>query len=270
MKRTFSLFIFIMVYVSNTSGQDLDFQLQQAVQDIYQADVPGAALMVVMNDTLVISKGFGIANLETGAPVTPETNFRMASVSKQFTAFCILLLAQNSQLKLDDPVAMYLPELPPFAQSVTIKHLLTHSSGLQDYEALIPSSRTTQVSDADVLSMLSHSDSLYFLPGSRFRYSNTGYCLLTQVIERVAKMPYPDFIRKNVFVPLGMNNTFIMQQKVSIPHRAFGYHLQHGKWQFADQSITSATMGDGCVYTSPEDFAKWILSLWNDQLMSPT
>lgn len=268
MKLIIPLFLIHMLQASSGHTQDLGMQLQQVMRDIYQPDAPGAALLVLKNDSIVISEGFGLRDMDFKNPINSTTNFRMASVSKQFTAFCLLLLARNNQLKLDDPVSKYLTELPSFAQNITIKNILTHSSGLLDYEPLIPDSTTGQITDADVLAMICKTDSLYFRPGTKFRYSNTGYCLLTQIVERVTGIPYPEFIRTKIFEPLQMKHSSIMQSALSIPQRAFGYHHNNGQWQFADQSITSATMGDGCVYTCLEDYAKWIRSLWNEQLIS--
>lgn len=235
---------------------------------IYPGGEPGAALVVLRNDSVIISEGFGVTDLDAKNLITEQTNFRMASVSKQFTAYCMLELQHQQKINLGDPITKYLSGLPSFAQQITIRHLMTHSSGLQDYEPLIPATRTSQVTDADVLNIIRSTDSLYFKPGTKFRYSNTGFCLLTQIIESVSGISYPDFIRKHIFEPLQMKNSTIMQTGKPIHERAFGYHSEHGEWKFADQSVTSATMGDGCVYTSLDDYARWIQSLWHQNLRS--
>lgn len=263
------LFILGMIESFHSESQSLKMQLYEVMRSVHPEGLPGAAIVVLRNDSLLISDGFGISRLPDGHKITENTNFRMASVSKQFTAFCILLLAHEHRLKIEDPITKYLSELPPFASAVTIKHLMTHSSGLQDYEGLIPDSTTLQISDKDVLRLLQGTDSLYFKPGTKFQYSNTGYCIMTQIIERVSGIQYPDFIRQKIFTPIAMLNTSIMQQGDSIIHRAYGYHQEGNDWAFADQSITSATMGDGCVYTSVNDYIKWIRTLWAKKLLEP-
>ncbi len=261
MKQLLLLFAIAMISSGTTSAQELKKQLHEVMVTNYPPGVPGGALLVIQNDKVIISEGFGVADTKSKMAITPQTNFRMASVSKQFTAVCILTLAHQNKIALHDPISKYLADLPSFAQRITIFQILTHSSGLQDYESLIPDTVTQQVSDADVLNLIRKSDSLYFQPGSKFRYSNGGYCLLTQIIEQVSGMKYPDFIQKFVFEPLQMQQTSIMQKGQTIPNRAYGYHNKDGEWKFADQSITSATMGDGCVYTSLNDYIKWIRSL---------
>ena len=255
-----------MSNLSQTQSQDLKKQLHQIMEDIYPDSLPGASLLVIKDDKIIINEGFGLADLESKRKVTPATNFRMASVSKQFTAMCILLLYDRHKISLDDPITKYLNGLPSFAANVTIKNLLTHSSGLQDYESLIPPERTTQVTDADVLELVGHTDSLYFTPGTQFRYSNTGFCILTQIVEQISGIPYENFISANIFKPLEMLATMMYKKGENIPERAYGYHQKNDQWNFADQSITSATLGDGCVYTSLNDYQKWISALWDQKL----
>ncbi|WP_188936366.1 serine hydrolase domain-containing protein [Puia dinghuensis] len=194
-------------------------------------------------------------------PLDSTTNFRMASVTKQFTAMGILLLEKAGVLHIDDPIGHWLPELPTrVGNQVHIRHLLTHSSGILDYEDLIPTSQTTQVLDADVLRLLSTHDSTLFPPGSRFRYSNSGFCLLALIIERASHKSYPEYIRDNIFLPLHMDSSTVYVPGARIPRRAMGYPN--------DQSITSATKGDGGVYTSLNDYAKWTRALQHNTLIN--
>src|SRR5258708_13221661 len=146
-------------------------------------------------------------NRETGALLDSLSNFRMASLSKQFTGMGNLLLEKDQRLSLEDPLRKYLPELPGrIGDRVLIRHLLTHSSGLLDYESLIPPGQSTQVLDADVLHLLEGHDSLYFEPGSRFRYSNSGFCLLALIIERVSHQSSARCIKEKIFPPLHLND----------------------------------------------------------------
>lgn len=261
------ILLFFVLNLSNdyaqTTYQDINIMMNQ----IYPDNLPGAALMVLQNGRLVISKGYGVSDLKTRENISPDTHFRMASVSKQFTAMCILLLQKQDKLSITDAASKYLPTLPGCARDVTIRQLMTHTSGIMDYESLIAESQKTQVSDADVLSLISKTDSLYFTPGTQFKYSNTGFCLLTQIIEKVSGIPYPEFIEKNIFLPLRMKNTAIYQKDKDIFERAYGTHRRNGEWIPADQSVTSATMGDGSVYTSLNDYQRWIQWLWKQQFV---
>ncbi|HVU95205.1 MAG TPA: serine hydrolase domain-containing protein [Puia sp.] len=197
----------------------------------------------------------------TGHGLDSTTNFRMASVTKQFTAMAILLLEKQGALSVDDPIGRWLPELPlHVGKTILIRHLLTHSSGLLDYENLIPVTQTTQVLDADVLRLLSTHDSTLFPPGSRFRYSNSGYCLLALIIQRVAHTSFSNFVATNIFLPLHMDSSAVYIPGAHIPRRAMGYPN--------DQSVTSATKGDGGVYTSLNDYAKWTRALQQNKLIN--
>lgn len=262
------LFLFIfMITEKPVHAQDLRTTLHEIMTNIYPEQAPGAALLVVRDGNIVINEGYGVIDLDSKSKISPATNFRMASVSKQFTAMSLLLLLKQKKISLDDTIDKYLTGLPSFAKKIQLKHLLTHSSGIADYESLIPEGTTSQVNDADVLEMIRHSDSLYFPPGSKFRYSNTGFCLITEIIKSVTGESYPEFIAKNIFRPLKMDHTTMMNGAAVISNRTYGYHEDQGTWKFADQSITSATLGDGCVYTSLEDYLKWMKALWSGALM---
>ncbi|GAB3268133.1 serine hydrolase domain-containing protein [Larkinella harenae] len=243
--------------------------LDAVMHQNFPADQPGGALLVVINGKTIYNRGVGLANQETKAPITPETNFRMASVSKQFTAMCILLLEKQKKISFDDNLLRFFPDFNPrVGQKIKLRHLLTHTSGLLDYESLLPDDRKDQIFDAEVLALLKPQDSTYFEPGSRFRYSNSAFCLLTQVVERVTKKPYRAFITENLFKPLGMSQTTLYEPNRTIPNRAMGYaRNQDQTIRFSDQSVTSGTQGDGCVYTSLTDYKKWNDALVTNQLV---
>jgi CubicO group peptidase (beta-lactamase class C family) len=191
-------------------------------------------------------------------------------VSKQFTAAAILLLAEDHKLALDDSVRHWLPSLPPFADRITLRQLLDHTGGLLDYEDLIEPAQTAQVGDADVLRMIAGTDHGYFAPGSAYRYSNTGYVLLGLVIERASGMTLPAFLKARIFAPLHMDHTLLYEHHrgPAVPHRAYGYSFIDGHWQRTDQSVTSATRGDGGIYASVDDLARWDAALYDDRLLS--
>ena len=235
----------------------------------YTVDVPGAAVLVLRDGAPVVRKGYGLADVAAATPATPATNFRLASVSKQFTAASILLLVEDGRLRLDDPVRRWLPSLPPAADAVTIHHLLAHTSGLIDYEDVLPPGLDRQLSDADVLAILEGQDRLYFPPGSAYRYSNSAYALLTRIVVAATGQDYAGFLRERIFQPLGMTGTVAFEEGVStVAHRAYGHSDIDGRWVRSDQSPTSAVLGDGGIYSSIDDLAKWDAALYDDRLLS--
>src|SRR5712692_9857088 len=170
----------------------------------YSGDVPGASVLVVREGQVVFRQSYGMANLEERVASTPDTHFRLASLTKQFTAAAILILGERGKLSLDDRATRFLPTLPE--NGITIRHLLTHTSGLHDYEDLIPPGATKQLKDIDVLHLLEPQRSTYFPPGSRYRYSNSGYVLLGLVVERASGQRFANFLRQSVFEPIGMKS----------------------------------------------------------------
>jgi len=241
-----------------------------AMMSRYTGNVAGASLIVVKDGKAVVRRGFGYANLEEHTKAGPETNYRLASVSKQFTAASILLLKQDGKLRLEDPVRKWLPELPASDGKITLRNLLTHTSGLIDYEDLIPADRTAQIDDHDVLRMIAAQNRLYFEPGSAHRYSNGGFVLLGLVVERASGMGLADFMKKRIFQPLGMEHTLMYEhgRGPEVANRAYGYTEADGKWTRTDQSVTSATRGDGGIYSSVDDLAKWDAALYTDKLLN--
>ena len=170
----------------------------------YDGQVPGAAVLVLHDGQPVFRRGYGLAVLEDGTTITAASNFRLASVSKQFTAAAVLLLVEDGLLGLDQPARQWLPELPPAAAAITIRQLLSHTGGLLDYEDLMDPADPRQVHDADVLTLLSHEDRLNFAPGTQYRYSNSGYALLAMIVGRASGQDFASFLQQRIFRPLGM------------------------------------------------------------------
>lgn len=229
---------------------------------------PGASLLVVRDGKVALARGYGLADIEHHVPVTPETNFRLASLSKQFTATAVMLLVADGKLHYDDQVTSLVPGLPAFARGVTVRNLLNHTSGLPDYEDFVPDSQTRQVYDAEVPALISHASGLKFAPGTHYAYSNTGYCLLALVVEHVTGQHFADVLRTRIFTPLGMTNTMAREPKTVVPHRAYGYTVDSSGVKLTDQSNTSATLGDGGIYANIVDLAKWDRALARHTLVS--
>jgi CubicO group peptidase (beta-lactamase class C family) len=235
----------------------------------YDGDGPGASLLVVRDGVPLVRRGYGFADLEHRMPASPQTDYRLASVSKQFTAAAILLLAQDGKLSLDDRARKWLPELPPVADAITIAQLLSHQGGLVDYEDVMPADTRVPLRDKDVLDLMAKTDRLYFAPGTSYRYSNGGYAMLALIVQKASGMTFQDFLRERIFQPLGMNGTLAyVQEGPPVPHRAFGYSEENGRWVRTDQSMTSSVLGDGGIYSSIDDMARWDAALYDDRLLS--
>ncbi len=232
---------------------------------------PGAALLVMDRGKIVLQKSYGLKSTETKEAVDATTCFRLASVTKQFTAMCILQLVQAGRLSLDDSVRKYLDSLPTYTQPITIRNLLTHTSGLVDYEALIPDNQVRQVLDIDCMRLMHSTDHLYFVPGSEYRYSNTGYALLALIVEKISGEDFASYLQQHIFKPLQMKHTLALEAaKTKVPNRAMGHSRSSNGWEVTDQSLTSAVLGDGGIYTNVLDMAKWIRAICRYQLISPS
>jgi CubicO group peptidase (beta-lactamase class C family) len=235
----------------------------------YDGTSPGASVLVVRDGKVIVSRAYGLADVEARVAATPQTNYRLASVTKQFTATAILLLYQESKLSLDDRIKHWLPSLPSALDSVTIRQLLTHTSGIIDYEDVMPAGTTAQLHDADVLRLLESQDSTYFKPGTKYQYSNSGYALLALIVERVSGKRFATFLHDRIFAPLGMNHTVAFENGIStVSNRAFGYTMKDSAWTRKDQSTTSAVLGDGGIYSSIDDLVRWDAALYDSRLLN--
>jgi CubicO group peptidase (beta-lactamase class C family) len=244
-------------------------QIDDLMRD-YQGAVPGACLAVLQDGAPILKRAYGFADMEGRVAASTATNYRLASMSKQFTSAAVLLLAEQGRLSVDDPVRRWLPTLPDAADGMIVRHLLTHTSGLIDYEDVIPQERSAQLRDDDVLHLLEGENRRHFPPGSQYRYSNSGYALLALIVERASGERYAEFLQKRIFQPLDMQSTVAFEAGISaISHRAFGYSAALRGWLRTDQSLTSATLGDGGIYSSVDDLAKWDAALSGDRLLRP-
>ena len=244
-------------------------QIDALFRDFGHPNAPGASVMVIHNGKAVFAKGYGLANLEGKTPCTTNTNFRLASVTKQFTAMAVMILVEQKKLMLDERLTNFFPEFPDYGKQITVRHLLTHTSGLPDYEGLIPQETTIPVLDQDVLRILLKTVKTYFPPGTQYRYSNSGYALLALIGEVRSGQTFARFLKENIFEPLKMTNTLAYEQGFSVvPNRAFGHAMKSNVWQRTDQSLTSSVLGDGGVYSSVTDLFKWDQALYKPRLVS--
>jgi CubicO group peptidase (beta-lactamase class C family) len=221
---------------------------------------PGCALSVMKNGHIIYKRGYGMADLDHDIPITPETVFHVASISKQFTAASILLLAQEHKLSLDDDVRKYIPELPSFGPQITIRHLIHHTSGLRDQWELLGLAgwrySLDLITDDDVLSLISRQKELNFPPGDQYMYCNTGFTLLAQIVKRVSGQSLREFTSSHIFQPLGMTSTHFRDDHAEIvKHIAYGYVEAGGTYRL---SVTNFdTVGATSLLTTVEDLAQW-------------
>jgi CubicO group peptidase (beta-lactamase class C family) len=233
---------------------------------------PGAAVAVLKNGEIVLERGYGLAQIEHGAPITPATVFHVASVTKQFTAFAVALLESRGQLSLDDDVRNHIPDLPDLGARITLRHLVHHTSGLRDQWELLALAgwRLDDVITKDhVLSLARRQKELNFEPGAEYLYSNMGYTLLAEVVERVGGRPFPEWMEENVFEPLGMSSTHMHDDhERMVPGRAYSYRgsAERG-WQNAVLSYANA--GATSLFTTAGDLARWLASLESGALGGP-
>ena len=226
-----------------------------------RADSPGCALGVYQNGQIVYKRGYGMEDLNQDVHITPETIFHVASMSKQFTAAAIVLLAQQGKLSLDDDVKKYIPELPDFGQKITIRNLVHHTSGLRDQWALLELAgwrySRDLITNADVMSVVTRQKELNFKPGERYVYCNTGYTLMGLIVKRVSGMTLREFTTKNIFEPLGMTHTHFRDDHAEIlKHNAVGYEQEPGK-PFEISITNFDTVGATSLHTTVEDLQKW-------------
>lgn len=246
-------------------GQDQAASIDALLTAYSGPNVPGAAVLVIRNGEKVFERGYGMADVEAGTPVTSATNFRLASLTKQFTAMAVMMLVEDGKLRLDTPLTTLFPSLQPFASEMTVQHLLQHQSGLPDYEPMVPKEATEQVHDRDVLTLMASVDSGLFSPGSAYHYSNSGYALLALLVEQQSGQSFSQFLEARIFATLGMNNTVAFVDGVTpLPNRALGYRVTDTVSVLADQSLYSAVLGDGGIYSSLDDLYRWDQALYAD------
>jgi len=277
-KLPFALLVGVSVLAQISSASDVaaSRQADSIFADLKSDHAPGAALLVLRDGHAVFERGYGVTNLRSLHAIDEHTNFRLASVTKQFTAMAVMLLVHDGKLGYDDRLTDVFPDFPAYGKAITIRHLLNHTSGLLDYEDLmakpdpnIPPEKIPQIHDAGVLELLKQQTTTKFAPGTKWEYSNSGYVLLGLVVQRISGESFGDFLRDRIFAPLHMDKTIAYEAgKNEVAHRAYGHTRNGSGWQETDQSPTSATLGDGGVYSSLADLTQWDQALRNHTLMS--
>jgi CubicO group peptidase (beta-lactamase class C family) len=262
-------------------GQDAktkDSGTEKIFSGIVKPGEPGLAVLVRRDGKTVFRRGYGVRDFRTKAAIDERTNFRLASVTKQFTAMAVMLLVHDKKLKYETTLGEIFLEFPEYGRKITVRQLLNHTAGLPDYEDLMdavekakgPSwNAEKQIQDAEVLELLEKESKGKFVAGAKWDYSNSGYVMLGIIVAKIAGKSYGDFLQERIFRPLGMKNTIVFQKrKNEVANRAFGHSKEGDSFKETDQSSTSATLGDGGVYSNLEDLAKWDDGLRNHNLLS--
>jgi CubicO group peptidase (beta-lactamase class C family) len=274
--HTIILLILCLGFPSFATSQVSSTQIDAVFSKFTTAREPGCADLVVKNGKAVFRKGYGVTDLRSASPITAATNFRLASLTKQFTATAVMLLVRDGKLRYDDSLTKIFPDFPAYGKTITIRNLLNHTAGLLDYEDLmadkyagLPDEKIPQIKDAGVLEFMKQQGRTKFPPGTRWEYSNSGYAVLAMVVEKASGISFGDFLRERIFKPLGMTHSIAYEKgKNEVSNRAFGHSKTAAGWRETDQSSTSAVLGDGGIYTSLDDLEKWDYALNHHTLLS--
>ncbi|MCH8289501.1 beta-lactamase family protein [Candidatus Poribacteria bacterium] len=246
-----------------TKSDALETRVDGLFAEWNKPDSPGAALAIIKDGVIAYKCGYGMANLEYDIPITPSTIFDIASVSKQFAGFAIATLFHGGELSLDDDIRKYLPDLPGFGNTITIRHLVHHTSGLRDWvqSMVIAGIQMDDViSFKHILKMVRHQKELNFQPGEEYLYSNTGYNLLVEIVETITGSSFREWTDAHIFKPLGMTNThFHDDHEMIVKNRAYSYEpVESGGFKNAVNNLTA--LGSSSLYTTVEDLVKWIVN----------
>lgn len=268
----------LALFTSRLFSATPDPGIDSIFSPLSDAKSPGFAVLVRTNGHKAFLRGYGAADLRTFHKIDERTNFRLASFTKQFTAMAIMLLVHDGKLRFEQNLVEIFPGFPAYGKTITVRHLLTHTSGLMDYETLMEEkekvegpiwSAAKQIQDEDVLALLAQQTHGNFAPGTSWSYSNSGYVVLGLVIAKVSGVSYPEFLRRRIFGPLKMSRTVAyVNGKNTVSQRAYGYSKKDGQWQDTDQSSTSATLGDGGIYSNLRDLARWDAALASEKLLT--
>ncbi|MFT3981634.1 MAG: serine hydrolase domain-containing protein [Ferruginibacter sp.] len=270
MKKTAKLFsCMLFVLTVNVAFPQTDEEVAARKVDSlftsYNAQTPGAAIAIIKEGKIVLTKGYGMADLDHDIPITPQTVFNIASVSKQFTAFAVYLLESEGKLSFDDNIRKYIPELPRYAEDIRIRHLLAHTSGLRDQWALLSLAGWRMddvITTPQILKLLARQKNTNFRPGTRFNYNNTGYTLLAEIVARISGKDFATFCQEKIFQPLGMTSTqFYDDYEKIVKNKAESYERINNT--FHHRSLNVSNTGPSNLLTTVEDLAKWVLNFEN-------
>lgn len=268
--RLLAAFIFSCFAFNNAAAQTIPDSLAEKIDKLFSrwnnTNTPGCVIGVVSNDSLIYAKGYGMANLEYGIPLSPETIFHMASVSKQLTAYSIVLLASQGKLQLDDDIHLYLPWFPDLKEKITIRQLLNHTSGIRDQWQLLAISGTRLddvITQDHIVKILGKQQALNFKPGEKYSYSNSGFTMLAEIVKVVTGQSLRSFTDSAVFKPLGMNQTHFHDDYTEIvKNRAYSYQRKN-LLTFSNSVLSYSNAGATSLFTNINDLSKWVMNFYH-------
>ncbi|HTE01569.1 MAG TPA: serine hydrolase domain-containing protein [Mucilaginibacter sp.] len=275
--KTFRKHLFTLLLINCTIGsvsaQSIPEEKVKKIDSLFKQwntpKSPGFTIGIVRNDSLIYAKGYGLANLEYNVPNTPETIFHMASVSKQFTAYAIVLLARQGKLNLDDDIRKYLTWFPDLKQKITIRNLLNHTSGIRDQWQLLAMAGTRLddvITEEQIVKVLSKQQALNFKPGDEWSYSNSGFTMLGEIVRSVTGKSLRQFTDSAIFKPLGMNNTHFHDDYTEIvPNRSYSYGT-NGKNGYVNAILSYSNAGATSLFTNINDMSKWVINFYDHKV----
>jgi CubicO group peptidase (beta-lactamase class C family) len=252
--------------------------MDSAFSGIASHHTPGFVVLVRKDGRIIFEKGYGVRDLRAKTAIDAQTNFRLASLTKQFTAMAVMLLVRDGKLRYDEPLTDIFPEFPAYGKQIAVRNLLNHAGGLPDYEDLMDAagqskgqiwSAEKQIQDAEVLRLLEKESHGKFAPGTKWEYSNSGYVVLGLMVAKVSGISFGEFLQERIFTPLKMDHTLVFEKgKNEVVNRAYGHSKKENVFVETDQSSTSATQGDGGIYSNLEDLSRWDDALRDHTLLS--
>jgi len=264
-----TLFLFSLVAISPSGAQTVPDSISKKIDNLFvywnRTSSPGCAIGIIRNDSLIYAKGYGMANLEYNIPISAETIFHMASVSKQFTAYSIVLLARQGKLHLDDDIHTWLPWFPDLKEKITIRHLLNHTSGIRDQWQLLAIAGTRiddVITQEQIIKVLSKQQALNFKPGEQYSYSNSGFTMLAEIVKSVSGQTLRKFTDSAIFKPLGMNNTHFHDNYTEIvKNRAYSYQREN-LLAYSNSILSYSNAGATSLFTNINDLSKWVMNFY--------
>ncbi len=258
-----------------TPDQRAFARLDSLFTGLYPADEPGTAVLIMRGDSIVYEKFFGLADMDSKQPITGTTFFNIASVSKQFSGVALIMLQEEGKLSLNDSLPKFFPQFKaPFFKDIRLKHLLSHTSGIPDSRPRDDRNFVLTATDEQSYAYLEHLDKLNFATGTAYEYMNPTFQLMYTIIEKASGMPFDDFMRTRIFIPIGMNETTYFEANKTIPHMAHGYipdldRKDKGfkEYDYGEETFF-ATKADGGIYTSVEEFILWQKAMRDNKLIT--
>lgn len=278
--RKLTIILTFLVYIMQACDSDVKNsdkialkQVDSLFNSLYPENEPGAAVLIMKGDSIIFEQGYGIADMDSLTPIDGNTFFNIASVSKQFSAVAVMMLAEEGKLSLDDSVKKWFPDFKAdFFNKIRIRHLLSHTSGIPDSRDRSDRKFVTTATDVESYSYLKNLDKLNFEPGTSYEYMNPTFQLMYTIIEKASGVPFDTFMRERIFIPAGMNESTYFEAEKFIPRMSHGYLYdstakKYNEFDYGEESFF-ATKADGGLYTSVREFVNWEKALRSDKLIS--